>query len=82
MELQAKLSAKRKEFEAGAPPEKVAVMHRATDELRRSGIVAHVLKRGDKSPAFELPNEAGQKVSSADLLKRGPLVIHFYRGVW
>lgn len=82
MELAGKLSGKKREFETGAPPEKVAVMHRATDELRRSGIAARVLKSGDKAPAIELPNEGGESVSSAALLKKGPLAIHFYRGVW
>ena len=82
MDLQGKLSAKKKEFESGAPPEKVAIMNRATDELRRSGIAARVLKRGDRVPVLELPNEAGEMVSSAALLEKGPLVIHFYRGVW
>ncbi|MDX1762714.1 MAG: hypothetical protein R3231_00170 [bacterium] len=82
MDLQGKLSAKKKEFERGAPPEKVAIMNRATEELQRSGIEAGVLKKGDRVPIIELPNEKGATVRSPALLEKGPLVIHFYRGVW
>lgn len=82
MGLREKLIQKNREFEAGAPPEKLAVMHRATDDLRRSGIAARVLKEGDKAPAITLPNESEEDVSSAALLQKGPLIIQFYRGVW
>ena len=37
---------------------------------------------GDKLPPFNLPNAVGTSVSSDDLLKRGPLLIIFYRGAW
>jgi hypothetical protein len=57
-------------------------MHRATEELRASGILAKALKVGDKMPAFELPNMNGEAVGSNGLLKQGRLVITFYRGVW
>src|SRR5262249_33746461 len=37
------------------PPERAAIMHRATDELRASGIMERVVKVGDALPAFALP---------------------------
>jgi len=37
---------------------------------------------GAPIPEFTLPNARGEKVSSADLHSRGPLVMTFYRGVW
>jgi RNA polymerase sigma-70 factor, ECF subfamily len=40
------------------------------------------LKVGDVAPAFELHNQGGEPVRSADLLGRGPLVITFFRGHW
>jgi peroxiredoxin len=55
-------------------------MHRATDELRRSRLAGRALKVGDLAPAFELDNQDGQLVRSADLLAHGPLVITFFRG--
>jgi hypothetical protein len=82
MSLQNKLDAVKKEFEEGAPPEAVAVMHRATDDLLKSGIMERTLKEGDTAPAFTLPDKQGQMVSSSELLEKGPLVLNFYRGVW
>jgi hypothetical protein len=64
------------------PPEKEAVMHRATEDLRASGIMDRVIKVGDPLPAFALPNAYGQEVRSADLLVKGPLVLTFFRGSW
>lgn len=87
MTLQAKLDAFKADFEAGKPPYNVppsviATMHRATDELIASGAAARALKAGDKAPAFTLKDPEGNEVSSTDLLKDGPLVVSFYRGVW
>jgi hypothetical protein len=64
------------------PPERAAVMHRATEELRASGIMDRVIKVGDPLPPFALPNAYGQEVRSTDLLAKGPLVLTFFRGAW
>ncbi|MBB3386840.1 MULTISPECIES: peroxiredoxin-like family protein [unclassified Rhizobium] len=87
MSLQAKLDAFKADFEAGKPPYKVPysvieTMHRATAELIASGAAERALKAGDKIPRFTLDDPDGNKVSSIDLLRKGPLVISFYRGVW
>jgi len=82
MKLQEKLDAYKAEFEKKMPPEKLAIMHRATEDLRKSGISDGVIKVGERMPEFVLPNVRGEKVSSAELLRRGPLVVTFYRGVW
>ena len=82
MGLQDKLDGMKKEFEAGAPPEALTVMHRATDDLVNSGIMEKILKVGEKAPDVTLPNQQGQMVSSSELLGKGPLVLSFYRGVW
>lgn len=82
MSLQEKLDAYKRDFEKKLPPEKLAIMHRATQDLHRSGIVDRVLKVGAAAPDFVLPNATGGKVSSADLRKTGPLVLTVYRGVW
>jgi len=57
-------------------------MHRATEELRASGILDRALKPGDPMPAFRLANTRGETVDSAGLLKNGPLVVGFFRGKW
>ena len=64
------------------PPDKAAVMHRATEDLRKSGILDRIVQVGARMPAFELANHDGRRVSSPDLLRRGPLVLSFFRGSW
>ncbi|MGN6093664.1 MAG: peroxiredoxin-like family protein [Luteibacter jiangsuensis] len=87
MSLQDKLDAFKADFEAGKPPYNVPpsvieTMHRATAELKASGAAQRALKAGDKAPAFILDDADGNPVSSDDLLRKGPLVVTFYRGVW
>jgi peroxiredoxin len=57
-------------------------MHRATAELIASGAANRAKKVGDKAPGFSLKDPEGNIVSSAELLKKGPLIVSFYRGVW
>lgn len=40
------------------------------------------LKTGAKMPSFSLSDANGKFVNSADLLKKGNLVVVFYRGAW
>ncbi len=82
MSLNEELKALRTRLEARRPPEVVAMMHRAVDELRASGAVARVLKAGALASRFTLPNAEERLVDSAALLARGPLVVSFYRGRW
>ena len=64
------------------PPDKRAIMHRATADLRASGIMDRVIKVGDPLPPFTLKIASGQAVRSADLLATGPLVLTVFRGSW
>ncbi len=82
MTLQEKLDAFQTQARAKRPAEWQAIMDRATEDLRRSGIADRGLKGGDRAPDFALPNATGQIVRSADLLARGHLVVSFYRGGW
>ena len=87
MLLQAKLDAFKADFEAGKPPYSVPhsvieTMHRATAELIASGAASRAKKAGDIAPSFSLKDPEGNVVSSNELLKKGPLVVSFYRGVW
>lgn len=87
MSLQAKLDAFKADFEAGKPPYSVPrsvieTMHRATAELIASGAAERAKKVGDKAPAFALKDPDGNVVSLAESLKKGPLIVSFYRGVW
>src|SRR5258708_23409194 len=87
MSLQAKLDAFKTDFEAGKPPYRVPrsvieTMHRATAELIASGAAQRAKKAGDVAPSFSLKDPEGNIVSSDELLKKGPLVVSFYRGAW
>jgi hypothetical protein len=82
MTLKERLTTYKAEFESKVPPEKLAIMHRANEDLRHSGILEHVTKAGDSAPEFLLTNLRGEKVSSSVLLGRGSVVVTFYRGVW
>src|ERR1700741_974898 len=87
MSLQAELDAFKADFEAGKPPYNVPrsvieTMHRAAAELIESGAASRGKKAGGVAPSFSLKDPEGNIVNSADLLKRGPLVLSFYRGVW
>lgn len=87
MSLQEKLAAFKADFEAGKPPYNMTrpaleLMHRATAELRASGAADRAIGVGDTAPAFELKGSHGDSVSSEALLRKGPLIVSFYRGIW
>jgi hypothetical protein len=82
MALQEKLNKLKAGFEAKAPKDALEIMHRATDDLRNSGIMQGVLKSGDTAPDFELKNADENVIRLKDLLTSGPLVLSFYRGKW
>jgi peroxiredoxin len=87
MSLQDELDAFRKNFETGgapfyAPSWVHEPMHRATTELIASGAATRTVKVGDEAPSFILKDSDGNVVSSSEQLKKGPLVVTFYRGIW
>jgi hypothetical protein len=82
MSLNDELKALRARAESKRPPEIVAAMHRAVDELRASGAPERVLKIGDTAPGFALPNAEERIIDSTTLLSAGPLIVTFYRGRW
>jgi hypothetical protein len=86
-DLQSRLDEFKKAFESGAPPynaprEAIETMHRATAELKASGLENKALKVGDHAPQFSLFNQDHVEANSADLLRQGPLVVSFFRGHW
>ena len=85
--LQNRLDEFKKIFESGAPPYNaphvaIELMHRATAELKASGIEDAALKVGDRAPSFTLFNQDHAQVASADVLRERPLVVSFFRGHW
>ena len=82
MTLQPRLDRIKAAFQEKVPAEAKAIMERATNDLRASGILTRLPKPGSTLPSFELEDTDGTLVRSSDLLAKGPLVLSFYRGVW
>jgi len=82
MSLEDNLAAIRETAKTRQPAEVRAVMQKAIEDLRASGIMDRVAKAGTLAPDFTLPNVAGQPVSLAALRAPGPVVLSFYRGRW
>ena len=82
MTLQESLDRLKTKIEGSMPPPFVQIMHQATADLEATGIGEGILKAESPAPEFQLPNQNGALVSSKELLKNGPLVITFYRGMW
>jgi hypothetical protein len=82
MSLEERLAETRAGAATRIPKERQAIMHRATEDLRRSGIMDRIVKVGAAAPAFELENYDGRRVDSAELLAGGPMVLSFFRGAW
>lgn len=73
------------EYRAGwfkrAPAERQAIMERHIAQLR-SGLAKMALKVGDRAPSIVLGNAKGETVDVGALLKKGPVIVAFYRGGW
>ncbi len=82
MSLEDKLAAMRAAAATRIPAARQAIMHRATEDLRKSGSLDRIVPVGARAPVFELANHDGRRVSSAELLARGPMVLSFFRGSW
>ena len=64
--LKQRLDRIRAGFAKQVPAETAAVMHRATDDLRASGILSRIPAPGVELPAFELPDSEGSLSSGED----------------
>jgi len=58
-----------------------AILHEATVELAAQ-MPNPGLKVGEKAPDFLLPNAFARPIGLYDELKKGPVVLSFYRGAW
>lgn len=82
MSLEEKLAATRAASAARIPPDRAAIMERATEDLRRSGMLDRIVKVGNPAPAFELAGHDSRRIASSELLAGGPMVVSFFRGSW
>lgn len=82
LDLKQQLERMNEEYRQTMSAEILAVMQRAQAELIGSGILAGVLRAGDRAPDFTLPNAVERPYHLAAGLARGPVVVSFYRGAW
>jgi len=82
MTLQDQLDRIRAGFEAQAPTAALAVMHRATRDLRDTGIAERTVREGQQAPDFRLKGTSGGEICLSEAHSRGPVVLTFFRGRW
>ncbi len=81
-DLRQKIAAFDAEKARQLPSEVLQSMADATAQLASMGITDQSLKRGDRVPDFELPNQDGEPRRLSQLLGDATLVLNFYRGGW
>jgi peroxiredoxin len=64
------------------PPETQAIHARVIAELGEQGITSRSPAEGATAPEFTLSDHNGNPVSSTDFLRKGRLVVCFFRGRW
>lgn len=72
---------KSKATESPFSEEDKAIMEKAGESLA-SSLPDPGIKVGEKAPDFTLKNAFGEEISLKDELKKGPVVLVFYRGAW
>ncbi len=82
MSLKEQLEAMSAQAVKRIPPEALAVMMKAAEDLDAQGVGDHALGQGDRFPDIGLLDASGAPASLASLLVKGPLLINFYRGGW
>lgn len=68
--------------QAPAAPDPKAIMAKAQDDLIKSGLAEKAVRQGQKAPDFVLPDAQGRPTRLSELLKKGPVILTFYRGGW
>jgi hypothetical protein len=81
MSLKEQLAEYRADWFKRVPAGRQAVIERHVNELR-NGLAKAALKPGDRAPAIVLTNAKDETVDVGTLLKRGPVIVTFYRGGW
>lgn len=67
---------------AARNPEFDRLVDQSVAELAQTDIVARALKAGNIAPDFSLRDTAGDMVTLSTVLRSGPVVLSFLRGVW
>jgi len=70
------------QLESMLPADKLAAFRKDAAAMANAYKAPLNLNKGDLAPDFTLPNADGTPVNLTDLLKNGPVVMVFYRGIW
>jgi len=80
--LKFKLDEKKSNFELKADEKKKRIYKEGIESVVKSGILKKAKQVGDKAPDFTLNNALGKPVSLSEYLKKGKVVLTWYRGGW
>ena len=70
------------ELSKQVPQEILTVFQKSIEDLQSQNIEKNSLKVGDKIPDFCLPNANYEIICSENILKKGKMIVAFYRGSW
>lgn len=69
-------------FRKNLPKELSDLIENGADEIKSLEIYKNATKAGDKIENFSLKNKEGLTKELSDYLKKGPVILTFYRGIW
>ncbi len=80
--LKSLLDEKKSNFELNADEKTKKVYKEGIDAVRNSGVLENAKQEGQTAPDFELKNALGNRVKLSEYLKKGPVILTWYRGGW
>ncbi|MEN8681449.1 MAG: peroxiredoxin-like family protein, partial [Akkermansiaceae bacterium] len=80
--LKDRLKARSDQAAKQVPAEVRAEFAKGIKAVDDSGIEKSAKQVGDKAPGFTLKDPIGQEVTLSEVLKKGPVVLTWYRGGW
>jgi protocatechuate 3,4-dioxygenase beta subunit/peroxiredoxin len=82
MSMEDELEEQRRRAYAQRSPKERKARADAVTKVADAKVAERAVGTGDALPQFRLPSITGPAVDSRELLRRGPLVVSFYRGGW
>ncbi|MBJ2173157.1 AhpC/TSA family protein [Aureibaculum sp. A20] len=80
--LEKELNDRKASFETSASIEKKTKYAAGIKSVAKRHIVSNALQVGDTAINFTLTNASGEKITLFDELKKGPVILMWYRGGW
>lgn len=80
--LKSQLDERKENFTLKADDNKKRAYREGIEAVENSGIVSTAKQIGDRAPDFTLNNALGKPVTLDEYLKKGPVILTWYRGGW